>query len=382
MPAWPYILVGACTEPIMMATDQHPVRKLNRILLFSFLLFASLYYARSVLITLTLGALLAMLLAPLSIRMERKGLHRALAALICVFILLASVSLIVFLLSWQSASLVNDLGNLQQKITDQIERLRQMISSNFGISQQQQRQMMEQQQGQSSGKVASMATGLLNGLVGVVTQGVLTLVYIFLFIFYRDHLQQFALKLVPGGRKPAASEAMQRIGKVAQHYITGLAMMIGCLWILYGIGFTIVGVKHALFFAMLCGLLEIVPFIGNITGTTITALMALSQGGTGTAAGVLVCYFIIQTVQTYLLEPLVVGSEVNINPLFTILILVVGEMVWGIPGMILAIPVLGIIKIICDTVPEWKPYGYLLGQPIREKEGSKITDKIKGWFQK
>ena len=77
--------------------------------------------------------------------------------------------------------------------------------------------------------------------------------------------------------------------------------------------------------------------------------------------GVIITYAIVQFIQTYLLEPLVVGSEVNINPLFTIIGLVIGELVWGIPGMILAIPLLGITKIICDNVDDLKPYGFLLG---------------------
>jgi len=67
------------------------------------------------------------------------------------------------------------------------------------------------------------------------------------------------------------------------------------------------------------------------------------------------------------LEPVVVGAEINNNPLFTIIILVVGELIWGIPGMVLAIPLLGIIKIICDHVPSLKPYGYLIGSDRKKK---------------
>ena len=158
-------------------------------------------------------------------------------------------------------------------------------------------------------------------------------------------------------------------------------MMIVCLWILYGIGFTIVGVKNALFFAMLCGLLEIVPFIGNIIGTTITVFMVLAQGGSGgMVIGVLATYAIVQSFQSYVLEPLVVGSNVNINPLFTILVLVFGEFVWGLPGMVLAIPVLGIIKIICDHVRPLHPIGYLIGEDKKSSSTKKWIQKIKGKF--
>ena len=146
-------------------------------------------------------------------------------------------------------------------------------------------------------------------------------------------------------------------------------MMIVCLWIMYSIGFSIVGVKYAVLFAIICGLLEIIPFIGNLTGTLLAILMVVIQGGgTGMVLGVVVTYLIVQFLQTYLLEPLVVGAEVNINPLFTIIILVLGELVWGIPGMVLAIPLLGIVKIICDHIPSLKPYGYLIGSDRKKKK--------------
>jgi predicted PurR-regulated permease PerM len=108
--------------------------------------------------------------------------------------------------------------------------------------------------------------------------------------------------------------------------------------------------------------------VGNLTGSALAVLMVIIQGGgLGMVIGVIVTYLIIQFLQTYLLEPLVVGSEVNINPLFTIVILVLGGLVWGIPGMVLAIPLLGIVKIICDHIEPLKPYGYLIGSDKKKR---------------
>ena len=172
---------------------------------------------------------------------------------------------------------------------------------------------------------------------------------------------------------------MTEVSKVTSKYLRGLGMMIVLLWVMYGIGFSIVGVKNAIFFAILCGILELVPFAGNITGTSITVLMALAQSGdTKVVLGVIITYGIVQLIQTYILEPLVVGDRLNLNPLFTILIIVVGEAVWGIPGMILAVPLLGIFKIICDYCEPLKDYGYLIGPPKEKKsEGNFITRMFK-----
>jgi len=148
--------------------------------------------------------------------------------------------------------------------------------------------------------------------------------------------------------------------------------MIVILWVMYGIGFSIVGVKNAIFFAILCGLLEIVPFVGNLFGTLLTVVVSFAQGGdVGLVLGILITYGVVQFVQTYLLEPLVVGAEVSINPIATIIGLVAGEQIWGIPGMILAIPIIGIIKIVFDHITPLKPYGFLLGEEKKKKDKKK-----------
>ncbi len=151
-----------------------------------------------------------------------------------------------------------------------------------------------------------------------------------MFIYFRTHLKNFILKLVPAENQNKTIKVINQSCHVSQQYLGGLAMMIACLWVMYGIGFSIVGVENALFFAVLCGILEIVPFVGNLVGSSLALLMVIVQGGgSGMILGVIIVYSIIQFLQTYILEPLVVGAEVNVNPLFTIMALVVGEMVWG-----------------------------------------------------
>ena len=91
--------------------------------------------------------------------------------------------------------------------------------------------------------------------------------------------------------------------------------------------------------------------MGNLTGNLITIIAVVMQGGSvSMILGVMATYATVQFLQTYILEPLVVGKGVSINPLFTIAGIVAGELVWGVPGMILAIPIMGIIKIIAFCV--------------------------------
>lgn len=353
-----------------------------QVLLFLFLLFAGLYYARAFLVPVAFAGLLAMLFLPLSRWLENKGLARGLAVLLCVLTVVVIVGGVITLIVWQVSDLTQDVGNMEQQVQKAIRSFRQFISTNLGISQQQQDQLVKGQQSGGSGQAAGMLTGFIGSVTGILVDFILVLVYIFMFMFFRRHIKTFILKLVPVAEKKNAQQIIHDIQKVAQQYLGGLGMMIVGLWIMYGIGFSIVGVKNAIFFAVLCGLLEIVPFVGNLTGNALTILMALTQGGgMNMVIGILIVYAVVQFLQSYILEPLVVGAEVNINPMFTIIILVIGETVWGIAGLVLAIPLLGIAKIICDHVEPLKPYGFLIGEEKKKKNKPGFIDKIKSWFK-
>ena len=340
-------------------------RAVHLLLLF-FLVVAGLWFAKPFLVPLCFAALLSMLFLPLSRWFERKKIPKGIAILFCLLLLLSLITIIILGISWQVTNLATELTNIENRVLQLVDDFKQFINNEFGIPVKQQEKLLEQTQNSpASGIAANIGSSIASFLVDFV----LCLVYIFLFMYFRTRIKNFILKLIPTRQKDNAEQVIQDIEKVTQQYITGIGKMMLCLWIMYSIGFSIVGVKYAVFFAILCGLLEIIPFIGNLTGNMLTVLMVIVQGGsTGMILAVLVTYAVIQFIQSYLLEPLVVGAGVNINPLFTIIILVVGELIWGIPGLVLAIPLLGIVKIICDHIDPLKPYGYLIGHEKKKKQ--------------
>lgn len=339
------------------------------VLAFAFLLVAGLYFAKRFLVPVCFAGLLAMLFLPMSRWLERKKIPKGVSILLCILLFVGIIAGIIWLISWQVTDLASEAGDIENKVRQMKTDVGEYIRKNFGISPQQQEKIITQQARDGSANLSGMGSYIMSLLVDFI----LVLVYIFLFMYYRGRIKTFILQLVSSQQQSNTESIISDIQKVSQQYITGLGLMIACLWIMYSIGFSIVGVKYAVLFAVICGLLEIVPFVGNLTGNLLTILMVVIQGGgTGMIVGVVITYLLIQFIQTYLLEPLVVGAEVNINPLFTIMVLVIGELIWQIPGMILAIPLLGIVKIVCDHVPALKPYGYLIG----------ATRKKMGWIRR
>jgi predicted PurR-regulated permease PerM len=354
--------------------------KTVKILLVLVLSVIILIYAESFLVPITFAALFSMLLLPLSMKIANWGMARGLAILLTTLLFTALIAAFIYVLIWQVSDISQNAKDIEHQINQKLQELRLYVSHTFGISPQKQDEIIQNSQS-SGGKITTIISGFLSSAGSFLTNLVLTIVYIFLFLYFRPHLKKFALMLVPGPDKKNAQAIMEEARGVAQKYITGLCWMILCLWIMYSIGFSIVGVNNAIFFAILCGLLEIVPFVGNLTGNIITIIAVVMQGGnTSMILGVIVTYATVQFLQTYILEPLVVGKGVSINPLFTIAGIVAGELVWGVPGMILAIPLMGVAKIICDHIEPLKPYGFLIGQ--ERKNRSSMVDKVRQWMKK
>jgi len=345
---------------------------------FFVLAFAGLYFAAPFLVPVTLAAVLSMVFIRLCNFFESHGMSRTFASLVCISLFVLAMGLIVLLLSIQLGSLAENLDNMEKRIVGMLESLKTWINETIGIKKAEQQKAIEEgTKGKSGGMILAFAAGLM----GVLVNTILVLVYMFLFLSMRGHIKKFVLKLVPRKENVDTGKVIHQTGKVSQKYLSGLAAMIGLLWVMYSVGFSIVGVESAIFFAVLCGLLEIIPFIGNLTGTGLTVLAVMAQGGDGKMViGVLVTYFLVQFIQTYILEPVIVGEQVNINPLFTIMAIVLGELVWGVAGMVLAVPLLGMAKIICDSYPHLQPYGFLIGPENPKKPKTSILDYVKKIF--
>jgi predicted PurR-regulated permease PerM len=348
-------------------------------LLLIFLVLGGLYIAKPFIVPLIIAGILATLMLPLAKRMEERGIKKGLAAFLCVLMLVFLVATIISLLIWQIAGFADDMAKLQDFINQYVQDIRQFLHDRIGLP-----MASTTEAAPAAPKKPLVATMIdtVGSVMGVVVTVILLLVYTFLFIYMRGHLKQFILKIIQRENRPKAMEIIDDSSHIAQRYVTGMGKMIIFLWVMYSIGFSIVGVKYAIFFAVLCGILEIVPFIGNIIGNALTIMMSISQQGDGSqVVGILITYGIVQFVQSYILEPMVVGSQVRLNPLSTIMAIILGEMLWGIPGMILAVPLMGMAKIIFDNVEILKPYGFLIGDD-RKGEPKSVFVTIKGWFGK
>ena len=317
------------------------------------------YFAKVLLMPLCIAGILATSFLPFCNWMEQHKVPRWLAALICLLALLLIITGFVAVLGLKLADLLNDVTLMKQKIIDVVVKTQNYLFKHLGISIAKQTEIFANEQPSYTGIMQLIA----NSLFYIFSNLVLIFIYVSFLLFYRLHIKKFILLLATSNQRSDVEKIINTAANVSHQYLIGLAKMIVCLWFMYGIGFSIIGVENAIFFAILCGLLEIVPYVGNITGTMLTVFIAALHGASPSLiGGILIVYALVQLIQGWLLEPLILGPQVKINPLFTIIALIVGELIWGISGIILAIPLTAILKIICDNIDPLKPYGFLIGE--------------------
>lgn len=339
-----------------------------------FLVFIALYFGKDFFMPLCIGGILSTLFLPLCRFLENKKWPKSLAVFMCLIALSVIILSLFALVGWKISALIDDVGILKEKGIQKIIEIQNYIFNHLNVSVKEQNEILKAEKP----SVSNIVEMMFGSITSIFSNFILVLVYFVFLLYYKNHIRNFILKFPSRSDKSEMEEVMSKATYISQQYLLGLFKMIVCLWIMYGIGFSIIGVENAIFFAILCGLLEIVPFVGNLVGTTITVLIASINGADLTLIiGILVTYGVVQFIQGWILEPLIVGAQVKINSLFTIIALVVGQLIWGISGIILAIPLTAIFKIICDHVDTMKHYGFLIGEIEVPKKEVPFVDKLK-----
>jgi predicted PurR-regulated permease PerM len=172
-------------------------------------------------------------------------------------------------------------------------------------------------------------------------------------------------------------DIVEKVQQILRKYIIGLFIEMCVVSVVVCIAFWALGIKYAALLAIITGLLNIIPYIGIFASMLISFLITFA---TGASAGklflVVITLVITHLVDSNLLLPGIVGSKVKINPLITVLGVVLGEMIWGVSGMFLSIPVIAVLKIIFDRIDSLKPWGILLGEEEKTARTKTIQQKI------
>ncbi|MDB5354982.1 MAG: family transporter [Phycisphaerales bacterium] len=161
---------------------------------------------------------------------------------------------------------------------------------------------------------------------------------IFLLASPRDVLLGPAIRIVPPRHRPDVDAMFDQLGNRLRWWMIGTLGGMTVVFSASCIGYFASGLKFALPLALLAGLAEIIPTVGPAVAAIVALLFAMSQSNSA-AVGVIITYVVIQSLEAYLILPLIMRGAVKIHPAITLFSVVLWAKIFGVPGMVLAIPI-------------------------------------------
>ncbi|WP_428656271.1 AI-2E family transporter [Runella sp.] len=340
-------------------------------------LFYVLYVGQDILVPLILAALLAMLLNPVVNFLSNRKINRTLAIFLAILAAALLVAVLLYFIGSQLSRFGDSLPIFKQKSAELYKQLLQWVAETFNIPPDKvsgwitktQKEIMSQ--GTSA---MSQTLGTLSGMLGLF---LLLPVYIFLFLYYKTLLLTFIAQLFENAPSKMVNEVLAETKSLVQSYLVGLLTEAGIVAVLNSAGLLIIGVEYAIVLGIIGALLNIIPYIGGLIATALPMLVAITTQSPSAALWVLVLYLVVQFVDNNLIVPKIVGSKVKVNALVSIVVVLIGGALWGVSGMFLSIPLVGILKVVFDRIDPLKPFGYLIGddQPTVAKSLTRRTKK-------
>ena len=349
------------------ATSTHPhviqptYQKLALIVLGLVAFCYGLAQAKPIIVPLLFALLLAMLLNPLVNFLTRHRFHRILAIFLAVLLAMACAAGLLYFILTQAAHFTETLPDLKEKVGALGHKVQTWVQERTNMEAQAMDDAVEKAKDQGLNKGGALVGGALLTMGSVFAFFFLLPVFTFLLLLYKKLLLAFIHRLFPAEHQATVNRITHESKGVAQSYLMGLIMEAAIVTALNFGGLLLIGVPYALLLAVLASVLNLVPYIGMITATILPMVIALATMEPGAALWVLALYSAVQFIDNNLIVPNVVASRVELNALVSIIVVMVGGALWGIPGMFLAIPLTAVLKVTFDHVPGLQPFGFVLG---------------------
>ena len=330
-----------------------------------YVLFEVLYIAKGIILPLVFATIIAIVLHPVVTFFVRKGINKSVSiviSLIFTFIIIAAFCGLIFS---QAVRFSESWPQLVEKFTIIVNDAITNASDSFNIEPQNIHDWITKTQSNfinTSGSVIGKTLATVgNGMVLMI----IIPIYIFLILYYQPLLQEFIHRLFGKKNKSEVSEIITQIKTVIQHYLKGLILEFIFVAILYSISLLMLGIDYAILLGIIGALLNVIPYLGAMMAAAFAMMVALVTKSTAWySVYILACYYVIHLIDYNIIIPKVVASKVKINALISIIGIIAANAMLGIPGMIIYIPALGIVKLIFDHIDPLKPWGFLLGDDI------------------
>jgi predicted PurR-regulated permease PerM len=328
-------------------------------------LLAIMYIAKSIIIPIVFAVIIAIVLHPVVNFFVRKKINRVLAILMTMF--LTFIAIAAF-----SAVLVSQAGKFGESWPVLVDKFTSLVNQNIVDAAEyfdKDPQKIHDWITKAQGEIINVSTAAIGQTIVVLGNVLVILLlipfYIFMILFYQPLLIEFIRMLSGSNYQSHVRQIVSQIKTVIQRYLVGLVIEAVLMATMNTAALLLLGIEYAFILGILAALLNIIPYIGGIIAVALPMMVALvSKPSAWYALYVLIAYYFIQLIDNHYIVPYIVASKIKINALFSVIVVLAGNALWGIPGMFLSMPLLAIIKLICDHIEPLKPWGFLLGDTM------------------
>jgi predicted PurR-regulated permease PerM len=333
--------------------------------LFFLALLAVLYAAAEIVLPIVLAIILKLLLQPFVRVFDRLGVPRGIGAALAIAVLVTGIAGLVGAIAGPGASWAGKLPSAIPEVQQRLAFLQAPLATAQWV--------LQQIQGIISGGGGmpmpqapaarlNLLGALFSGTAAFATRLFTTLLVLFYLLVSGETFLRRIVEILPTfGNKRQAVETSLHIERDVSVYLITVTLInvtvglctLGVMWAC--------GVANPLLWGVIALVLNYVPIVGPMIATVIFLMASvLSLGVTWWALLPVGLYFCVHVIEGEFVTPLLVARRFTVNPVAVILALIFWYWMWGVPGVILAVPMLAIIKIVCDDLRPFRAFGHLL----------------------
>ena len=320
-----------------------------------------LFFGREIFIPLSFALLISFVLYPLCSWLEGKGIGRLAAIMLSILLLMIAGLAIVGLLVYQFVGFVEEWPAIRLKVSDAVADLIEWIEL-IGLSQAEQQALLSRISDQSGGNLVTLIRDAISASAFSIVLLILIPVYAVLILYYRKHWMKVLSRIFPSERAENLRNMIRLTIDTYYRFIKGMAIVYIVVGALNSVGLLLLGVPHAVLFGFIASILTFVPYVGIMVGSLLPMAMAwITYDSVWYPLGVVGVFAFVQYLEANVIFPVAVSSRLNVNTLVMLMAIFAGGVLWGVPGMILFVPYVGIVKLLADHNPKWKTVATTLG---------------------
>lgn len=319
-----------------------------------------------ILVPLFFAVLISFLLLPLCSWLERRRLPRPLAAILSLLVFIGVFGGVVYFLVQQMVAFGQDLPQLTDRVVVWIEHTQTWIEKKYKVDSDHQMDYVSKYMSGAVTAVTDTFQMVAFSLFNFVIWTIFVFVFVFFILNHRRLLRRFIIMLFQKKHQGRVEEVMSDTRVLANSYVLGLMTEVVIVAVMNTVTLMLFGVKYALLLGVLGAVLNLIPYLGIYVGAGFAALITLSNSTPGMALTVIIIFIVLHFLDANIILPRIVGSRVKMNPLATIIAVIIGNIVWGVPGMFLFIPLTAIMKLVFERVDAMRPWAMVIGNDSDE----------------